>query len=213
MNLLRKTVNRLTREYEDLLRKKLRQWNEIARKMKEEAAKKRIAKWIEERYRISNARKNWKKLSDLYELYTQKRPLYQLRRKLKEYMTLKDLMKKLKDRFTKTGLDQFKEGNDYQLTLKYIKKLFENVDEVNRLLLLKEYLNRWNNKAKKLKLREEKLRRAMNEIDKRQLINDVNTFADVEITKRFNDSIPVARAYDFFDKIREEARRRNEVTT
>ena len=30
---------------------------------------------IEDRYRISNARKNWKKLSDLYDLYKKKLPL------------------------------------------------------------------------------------------------------------------------------------------
>jgi hypothetical protein len=119
--------------------------------MKEDAAKNRIAKWTEERYRISNARKNWKKLADLYDLYTQKRPLFELRRRLIKFMTLRDLADKLRYRFTKTGNDQFKEGIDYALLLKYLKKLFGDVDEINRLLLLKEYLNRWNNKAKKIK--------------------------------------------------------------
>ena len=76
--------------------------------MKEEAAKNRIAQWTEERYRISNARKNWRKLADLYDLYVQKRPLYELRRKLIKYITLKDLSDKIRYRFTKTGNDQFK---------------------------------------------------------------------------------------------------------
>ena len=74
MNFLRKTINNLIRYYQDLLRKKLNQWNDTAKKMKEEATKNRIARWTEERYRIANARKNWRKLSDLYELYVQKRP-------------------------------------------------------------------------------------------------------------------------------------------
>ena len=34
---------------------------------------------------------------------------------------------------------------------------------------------------------------SMDELYKRQLINDANTIADVEITKRFKDAIPVAR--------------------
>ena len=93
-------------------------------------------------------------------------------------MTLKDLTNKIRNRFTKTGKDQFKEGIDYALLLKYLKKIFENVDEVNRLLSLKEYLHKWNNKAKKLKNRENKLKKGINEIEKRQLINDVNTIAD-----------------------------------
>ena len=43
----------------------------------------------------------------------------------------------------------------------------------------------------------------MKEMEKRQLINDVNTLADAEVTKQILDSIPVARAYDFFDKLRD----------
>ena len=77
----------------DYLRKILRQWLLKAITIRDNAVKNRIAKWTEERFRISNARKNWKKLSDLYDLYTQKKPLYQLRKKLIEYMTLKDLFK------------------------------------------------------------------------------------------------------------------------
>ena len=112
--------------------------------MKEEAAKNRLAKWTEERYRISNARKNWKKLVDLYDLYIQKRPLYDLRKRLIKFMTLRDLADALRYRFTKTGNDQFKEGIDYALLLKYLKKLFGDVDEINRLILLKHYINKWN---------------------------------------------------------------------
>ena len=122
-------------------------------------------------------------------------------------MTLRDLADKLRNRFTKTGNDQFKEGVKHIIMLKYLKKLFEDVDDVNRLILLKQYLNKWRNNARKLKLREDKLRDAMDEIEKRQLINDVNTIADVEITKRVKDAIPVARAYDFFDKLREVVKR------
>ena len=165
-DLLRKLVDKLGRYTVDHLRKILRQWNDTARKMKEDAAKNRIAKWTEERYRISNARKNWKKLADLYDLYTQKRPLFELRRRLIKFMTLRDLADKLRYRFTKTGNDQFKEGIDYALLLKYLKKLFGDVDEINRLLLLKEYLNRWNNKAKKLKQRDNKLKKALKQIEK-----------------------------------------------
>jgi hypothetical protein len=150
-------------------------------------------------------------LADLYDLYVQKRPLYELRKRLIKFITLRDLGDKVRYRFTKTGLDQFKEGVDYSILLKYLKKLFGDIDDVNRLLLLREYLNRWRNKAKKLKTREDKLKKAMDEIEKRQLINDVNTMADVEVTKRITHAVPVARAYDFFDKFRDYVNRRNKI--
>jgi hypothetical protein len=39
-------------------------------------------------------------------------------------MTLRDLADKLRNRFTKTGNDQFKEGVKHIIILKYLKKLF-----------------------------------------------------------------------------------------
>ena len=51
----------------------------------------------------------------------------------------------------------------------------------------------------------------MDEIEKRQLINDVNTMANAEITKKFNDSIPIARALDFFKSLRNLDRRRRDL--
>ena len=99
----------------------------------------------------SQKRNNWKKLSDLYDLYKNKQPIYELRQKLIKYMALKDLSDKLRNKLTKEGNDQFKDGIYYITLLKTCRKLFENVDEINNLLILKEYLNKWNNKAKKLK--------------------------------------------------------------
>ena len=205
-------VNNLIRVYEDLLRKKLRQWNETANKMRDNAAKNRIAKWTEERYRISIARKNWQKLAHLYYLLTQRRPLHVIRKKLIESVTLRDMADRLRNRFTKTGLDQFKEGIKYVNILKYFKKIFEDIDDVNKYTLLKFYLEKWNNKVRRLRDRDNKLLKAMDQMDKRQLINDVDTVANVETTKRFRDCIPVARAYDFFKTVRERVRRLSEVT-
>ena len=206
--LIRIIIEKLRGSQEDILRKILRKWNDKAQKIRDETSKKRIAKWTEERYRISNARKNWKKLCDLYELYANKRPLYDIRRRLIEYATLKDMINKLKNRFTKEGNDQFKRGVDYLTLLKYLKKLFGDIDDVNKTLLLKYYLNKWNVKAKKLKRRDNKLTDALNEIEKRQLIKDVTTVTDVSRTKNFSDSIRVARAVDFFRKLRDLEKRR-----
>ena len=207
--LIKKIIKNLSKYDEDLLKKKLRQWLLKAITIRDNAVKNRIAKWTEERFRISNARKNWKKLSDLLDLYTQKKPLYELRKKLIRFMTLNDLADKLRDRFTKTGNDQFKEGVKYIITLKYLKKLFEDVDDINRQILLKQYLNKWNKIAKKLKKRDDKLRDAMDEMEKRQLINDVNIVSDVMIIKRFKEAVPVARVFDFFDKLKDTYTRRN----
>ena len=198
--------------YEKILRSKIKKWSANANKIRDNAAKNRIAQWIEERYRISNARKNWKKLSDLYDLYMSKKPIYELRQRLIKYKTLKDLSDKLRNRFIKSGIDQLKEGADYITIIKYLRKIFEDFDDVNNSLTLKYYLNKWNDKTKKLKNRDNKLKKGLDEIEKRQLINDVNTIADAEITKQLIHSIPVARAYDFLNKLRELEKRRRDLS-
>ena len=111
-----------------------------------------------------------RKLADLYDLYCNKCPLYDIRKRLIEYISLKGLTDKLRNKFTKNSNDQFRKGIDYLTLLIYLKKLFRDVDEINRLLLLKYYLNKWNDKAKKLKRRDNKLRKAMNEIEKDNLL-------------------------------------------
>ena len=141
-------------------------------------------------------------MANLYDLYTQKWPLYELRRRLIQYITLKNLADKLRNRFTKTGNDQFKEGIKHIILLKYLSKLFEDVDEINRLLLLKSYLNRWNNKAKKLKLREDAMKDAFDIINLKHLIDAANTVKNVSISKKVDSSVPVARSYDFLNRIR-----------
>ena len=210
-NLLSKLVRKTNKRSVDILRNILRQWNDTAQKMKEDAAKNRIARWTEERYRIANARKNWRKLADLYDLYRKNGPLYDLRKRLIEYMTLKQLAKNLKNKIRKDGLDQLKDGIDFLNLLKFLKTLFENWDERNRLVLLRHYLRKWNDKARKLKNRDKKTKKAMDEIEKRQLINDVDTIANACLCKKLTDSIPVARTYDFFDKLRDLANRRNKM--
>ena len=112
-------------------------------------------------------------------------------------------------RFTKTGLDQFKEGVDHVTFLKYLKKLFGDIDDVNRLLLLKQYLNKWNKIAKKLKQREDLLKDAFDTLNLKNLIDATNTVKNASIAKKVDSAVPVARAYDFFDKLR----KRNEYIT
>ena len=86
-------------------------------------------------------------------------------------MTLKNLSDNLRNKLIEDGNKQFKDGIDYLIMLKYLQKLFENVYEINNLLILKNYLNKWNDKTKKLKKRENKLKKGMDEIEKSKFKN------------------------------------------
>ena len=141
---IKQIIKQIEKYTDKNLRNKLRKCLDKAKKIRDKANKNRIAKWTEERYRISNARKNWKKLSDLYELYKNKQPISELRKRIIKYMTLKDLADKLRNKFMKKGIDQLKDGSNYITKIKNLRKLFEDTDDINKLLTLKYYLNKWN---------------------------------------------------------------------
>ena len=57
-------------------------------------------------------------------------------------MTLKNLSDNLRNKLTKDGLDQFKDGIDYIKMINHLKNLLEKYDEKTDLELLEKYLNR-----------------------------------------------------------------------
>ena len=85
------------------LKRKLLQWNNNAKLISKEAARIRLARWSIERCRIANARKNWKDLTDKYDMFINKTALYQLKTRLRNWLKLRDMAEKLRGRFTKVG--------------------------------------------------------------------------------------------------------------
>ena len=59
------------------LKRKLLQWKENAKNMTKEIARNKIARWSIERNRIANARKNWRDMSNKYDMYVNKTALLQ----------------------------------------------------------------------------------------------------------------------------------------
>ena len=62
------------------LRRKLLQWRENTRGSKKDTAKSRAARWIENKYKTAVARKNWKDLSDKYDMFVNNTLLFQVRK-------------------------------------------------------------------------------------------------------------------------------------
>ena len=106
---IRRYIHKLMRTDAEFLRAKLLQWRDTAIKSKEEAAKKRIAKLIENRYKTNLARTNWKNLVDKYDLFVNNSLIFYVRARLRNWLRIRDMMEKLKNQFTQVGVDQFKE--------------------------------------------------------------------------------------------------------
>ena len=135
-------------------------------------------------------------------MYINKSYLFQLKSRLRNWLKLRDMAEKIRNRFTIVGLDQYKEGIEFKKILVLMKSLFENWEERNKFLAKRFFIRKWFMQVKKSKQRDAAFENALKEIDKKLLSNTVNTLADVSQTKRISNALPVARAVDFFTQLR-----------
>ena len=69
---LRDLFDRLLKNYGAILKRKVVQWRDKARRITEQTAQKRIVDFIKNKFRISNARDNWQRLSKSLSTYAEK---------------------------------------------------------------------------------------------------------------------------------------------
>ena len=114
------------------LKRKLLQWKDNAKKLSKEIAMNRIAKWTENKYKTAVARENWREMSGKYDMYVNKSYLFQLKTRLRNWLKLRDMAEKLRNRLTIVGLEQYKEGVEFKKILILMRSLFENWEERNK---------------------------------------------------------------------------------
>ena len=202
---LRDLFDRLLKNYGAILKRKVVQWRDKARKITEETAQKRIVDYIKNKFRISNARENWQRLSKSLSMYAGNKDLYSLLRILRKRMALQSMAKALDDAFKKPALDQLRDGADYLNLINFLKRLFGDWENRNVIASLHHFMKKWKDKAYKIKARDEKIKIALNELDNKILSNSVTTMSNVFLIKRFNDTIPAARAAAFLERAKNRA--------
>ena len=141
-------------------------------------------------------------ISDRYDMFVNKTLLYQVKSRLRNWLKLRDMVEKLRNRFTKVGVDQYKEGIEFKKILELMKSLFENWEERNKFLAKRFFVRKWYMQVKNMKKRDDALENAMKQIDRKYLTNSVITFGDVCQSTRVAKAVPVARARDFFTNLR-----------
>ena len=193
------------------LKRKLLQWNETAKKITAETARNKLAKWTSDRYKISKARKLWKDLADKYDMFKNNSLLWELRRKLLNNLRLRDLVEKLKKDFTKVGYDQFKEGAKFNNKLRYLRNALGN-DERYYYPYKVQYFNRWYNNTRKLREREDALKESFKLMSKKSLNMAADAVKNACLVRALNNIVPVARSYDFLDRLRRLAERNSDYS-
>ena len=141
-------------------------------------------------------------MSNKYDMYVNKTGLFQLKSRLRNWLKLRDMSEKLRNRFTIVGMDQLKEGVEFKKILVLMRQLFENWEERNKFLAKRFFVRKWFMQVKKLKQRDDVFDKAMGVLDKKSLADNVNTLNEVSQTSRILKAVNVARAKDFFVHLR-----------
>ena len=173
--------------------------------MKNDQAKLRIANYIKYRFKLANARNNWIKLVEKLEMKDKNKNLLSVIKRLNMYNKLKQLMKPFHSLAQKKFFDKVKDNNKKTLISQIYMKLLPKTEAKNNNILLRNYLKKWSDKAEKLKDRDNKMKDALDLINQKQKLNDINTLYKVMLLKKLFNDIPYIRAKQFFKNIKDKA--------
>ena len=193
---------RLFNKYENILSTTLNKWRNNVARIKVKTAGERVARFTENKYKTSKARKNWLDISRLLDLYSNNRLIYEILRRIKKYIALKKLVDTLENRQKKNAWDDVIDGLNYLAVLKKLKYIIENWDKRQDIFLMIHYLRKWNNIAKKLKERDDTLEDALKKISERNLLFDSNTLNHVFTLKKVLHDIPLIRSKVLYQNLR-----------
>ena len=83
-------------------------------------------------------------------MYVNNSLLFQVKSRLRNCLKLREMAEKLRNRFAKTGVDQFKEGIEFKKILVLMRSLFTNWDERNKFLAKRFIIRKWYMQVKNL---------------------------------------------------------------
>ena len=118
-------------------------WKKNVEKIKFKRASQRIHRYINKRYKIVQARSNWKKLSQQYYLNNRNSNISNLIDKLKKIIAIKKLVKPIIKRSQKNILSSLKNisrNNKIGKIMKLIVRKYQDKDDNLRLFFT---LNKW----------------------------------------------------------------------
>ena len=175
-------------------------------KLRENAIKSRFARYIRDKYKTGEARKNWIKLVKKY--YNNKRndDLFTVVDTMKQYV----ILDRMKDPFIHKArvsvIQMFKDKIKKERIVTKLKKMLPERNDKNGHDTIVKYFGRWKLSAEKMRQRDKKLNDALNKIETRDMIKAVNKINAVSLMKKLFSDIPKIHAKIFLQKLKNKAK-------
>ena len=207
--ILKNILFKLLNKNADIRNKYFQRWKDIDKKVYEDQAKSRVARYIKARFKICNARKNWEKLFNNLALKHRNNDVFNFVTKIKKYALLNKFKNPFIDLARRRFITKIKDNERKDNILTKLRNALPKRNNVNNEIILRQYLSKWLDKINKMNDREEKLNKAMQVLQQNQKKSDVNTLTNVSLLKKLMHDVPYARAKSLFDKIREISDKKN----
>ncbi len=203
--ILTKILYKLVVKKSNILKNYFDKWIDAKNKLKERAAKVAVARFISERFRLGNARKNWIDLVNKLKLRNRNSNLFEVVKTIKKYIFLNRLKNPIKKFARKSFIEKVKENKQKTVIYEVLVKLLPKTNEKRNNTLIRDFFDKWRNNSYQLREREKRLEYALDNITKRQTINDLDTTRRIMILKKLFHDVPRIRAREFLEKVRQNA--------
>ena len=203
--LLKKILSGIFLKYYDVLRKNFNNWRNYNNYMKKDQSKLRIANYIKNRFKLSNARINWKNLTQKMKMNDRNSNLMDIIKTLNTYNKLIKFTKYITFLSRRIFLSKLKDNKKKTLISKVLIRIIPKTDNKYNNLLLNNALKTWKDKVNKLKDRENKFEVSLDLINKNNILNDLNILEKAMLMKKLLHIIPFIRAKKFFQNIKQNA--------
>ena len=201
-NILKHILLKLSQKNSNIKYKYFTKMHAQAVKISKNAQKAKLAKYIRDRFKISEARKKWINLAKRYSLRNRNEDLFTVVGKMKQYIAIN----KMKDPFIHKArvsvIQIFKDRIKKNERVVMLKKMLPERNDKNGHDTIVKYLGRWKLNAEKLRERQEKFKKALETIEKRDLIRNVNRINAAMLMKKLFSDIPKIRAKLFLRKLK-----------
>ena len=162
----------------------------------------KIAQYFKNQFKLSEARKKWINLAKKYSLRNKKDDIANLIYKIKQYI----LLDRMKDPFvhkTRVSVIQmFKDKIKKNQRVVMLKKMLPERNDKNGHDTILKYLGRWKLNAEKLRERQNKFKKALETIEKRNMIDKIKILNAACLMKKLFSTIPKIRAKLFIEKLK-----------
>ena len=144
-DMLKKILSHLILYNSNILKKVINKWNNISQKMLNNYVKKRIAKFMCDKYKIANVRNKWNDLVNKFKIKKRNDKIFNVIKRIKKYIILNKFKKPINNIWRKKLFDIIK--NNKRKTIIYHKytKLLPKINDKNNNEIIQKYLNKWKN--------------------------------------------------------------------